>query len=105
MLCAALGGTLALLAHGGKTAVRAGVSPSPEPFSNIVLSLGEDVLAVLLTWAATEHPYIAAGVVLILVVLLILVIRWMMRAMISLFRRSQQKISTYLEQRSGSQAA
>jgi len=38
-----LGATIAFAAHGGKTAVRAAVTPSPEPFSNVALSLGEDV--------------------------------------------------------------
>ena len=33
------GGAIALVAHGGKTAARAAVTPSPEPFSNIALSL------------------------------------------------------------------
>src|SRR5580700_8697046 len=50
-LCATLaGGMIAFIAHGGKTAVRAAVTPSPEPFSNIALSLGEDGLAIFLTW-------------------------------------------------------
>ncbi len=35
-----LGGMIALAAHSGKTAVRAAVTPHPEPFSNILLSLG-----------------------------------------------------------------
>src|SRR4029077_14982051 len=39
------GGAIALAAHGGKTAVRAAVTPSPEPLSNITLSLGEDGIA------------------------------------------------------------
>src|SRR5437773_4573351 len=42
LLTATLGGAVALLAHGGKTAARVAVTPSPEPFSNIALSLGED---------------------------------------------------------------
>jgi hypothetical protein len=50
------GGAIALAAHGGKTAVRAAVTPSPEPFSNMALSLGEDGLAIFLTWFATQHP-------------------------------------------------
>ena len=48
----------------GKTAVRAAVTPSPEPLSNIGLSLGEDALAIFLTWFATRHPYIAAALAL-----------------------------------------
>ena len=35
------GGLIALAAHGGKTAARAAVTPSPEPFSNMTLSLAE----------------------------------------------------------------
>jgi len=50
LLATLLGAAVALVAHGGKTAARAAVTPSPEPFSNISLSLGEDVLAIGLTW-------------------------------------------------------
>src|SRR5208282_4820963 len=56
------GGAIALAAHGGKTAVRAAVTPSPEPLSNITLSIGEDALAIFLTWFATRHPYWAAAI-------------------------------------------
>jgi hypothetical protein len=38
VVAAALGGVIALAAHGGKTAVRAAITPSPEPLSNIGLS-------------------------------------------------------------------
>src|SRR6201984_2496376 len=55
------GGAVALIAHSGKTAARAAVTPSPEPFSNIALSAGEDVLAIALTWLATRHPYVAGS--------------------------------------------
>jgi len=44
ILAAVLGSAIALAAHGGKTAARAAVTPSPEPLSNITLSLGEDAL-------------------------------------------------------------
>ena len=46
LLAAVAGGAIAFAAHGGKTAVRAAVTPSPEPVSNISLSLGEDLLAI-----------------------------------------------------------
>src|SRR5215467_4560994 len=64
LLATLLGGAVALAAHGGKTAVRAAVTPSPEPFSNAALSLSEDALAVFLTWFATSHPYIAGTIAL-----------------------------------------
>lgn len=41
-----VGGGLALSAHGTKAAARAAVNLSPEPFSNAVVSLVEDVVAV-----------------------------------------------------------
>src|SRR5436853_6128457 len=62
LLAALLGAAVALIAHGGKTAARIAVTPSPEPLSNVSLSLGEDVLAIGLTCLATRHPY-AAGTV------------------------------------------
>src|SRR6202035_1132052 len=68
LLATLLGGAIALAAHGGKTAVRAAVTPYPELFSNITLSLGEDALAVFLTWFATRHPYLAAMIALAFVV-------------------------------------
>src|SRR5262249_56007827 len=63
MAAVALGGTVALMAHGSKIAVRGAVTPSPEPASNVALSLGEDVAAISLTWFATKHPIIAASIV------------------------------------------
>jgi hypothetical protein len=41
-----LGGGLALSAHGTKAGARAAINLSPEPASNIVVSLAEDVIAV-----------------------------------------------------------
>lgn len=84
------GGAIAFIAHGSKTAVRAVVTPSPEPLSNITLSLGEDVLAVLLTWMATWKPYIAAAIAAVLVLVGLLLIRWIWRALKALFRGAQQ---------------
>src|SRR5258708_28778557 len=64
---AALGAAIALAAHSGKTAVRALVTTSPEPVSNVALSFGEDIVAVALTWFATRHPVIAAAIVAVVV--------------------------------------
>jgi hypothetical protein len=81
------GGMIAFVAHGGKTAARVAVTPSPEPFSNIALSLGGDGLAVGLTWLSTWKPYVAAGIAVVLVVIALVLVRWMWRAMRSPFRR------------------
>jgi hypothetical protein len=77
---------IAFAAHGGKTAIRAAITPSPEPISNIGLSLGEDVLSVALVWFATQHPYIAAVIVAILLVLLVIIVRMVAKSLRTLFR-------------------
>ncbi len=93
LLAAVLGAGIALAAHGGKMAARLAVTPSPEPFSNIGLSLGEDALAVFLTWFATQHPYICAAIVIVALLLIVVMIRWVIRAMRSLFRGAEHQVS------------
>lgn len=93
LLAALLGGLIALAAHGGKTALRAVVTPSPEPFSNISLSLSEDVLALGLTWLATRHPYAAAAVAFVLLAVIILLIRVVIRALRALFRGAERELA------------
>jgi hypothetical protein len=90
---AAAGGAIALAAHGGKTAVRAAVTASPEPFSNFALSLGEDGLAVFLTWFACRHPYWAAAIVAVLMAITILLVRWVLRALRSLFWGAERALA------------
>lgn len=92
MATAVLGGVIAFAAHGGKTAARAAVTPSPEPFSNAALSVGEDVAAIGLTWFATQHPFITAFVVALLVFLIILSIRFVYRALRRLFRGAGREL-------------
>lgn len=85
LLAALVGAGLAFAAHGGKTAVRAAVTPSPEPVSNITLSLGEDAIAIGLTWLATRHPYVAGTMAVAAVVLTALLLRFVVKALRALF--------------------
>jgi len=91
LLATLVGGGVALIAHSGKTAARAAVTPSPEPFSNITLSLVEDALAIGLTWLATRHPYIAGTFATIFVLIIVLLARWVIRAMRALFRGAEHE--------------
>jgi len=93
LLATLLGAGVALIAHGGKTAARAAVTPSPEPFSNITLSLGEDVVAIGLTWLATRHPYVAGILATILIVIIVLLARLVIRALRALFRGAEQELA------------
>jgi hypothetical protein len=71
-LVALLGGVVAASSHLTKTSTRAAANTSPEPFSNWILSLGEDVFAVGLGYTALAHP-VAALVIAVVVLALIAV--------------------------------
>jgi hypothetical protein len=92
LLAALLGAAVALVAHGGKTAARAAVTPSPEPLSNMALSIGEDVLAIGLTWMATRHPDIAGTLVLTLLIVILVLVRLVIRALRALFAGAQHEV-------------
>jgi hypothetical protein len=66
---ALLAGGVALTSHSTKASTRAAINTSPEPFSNWILSFGEDLLAVWLTWMATAHPLATTVIVIVLVAL------------------------------------
>jgi hypothetical protein len=87
ILATALGAAIALAAHGSKTALRAAVTPSPEPVSNIALSTTEDVVAIGLTWFSTHHPVIAASIALISLAAAAAVARALLRAIQRPLRR------------------
>jgi hypothetical protein len=93
LLATLAGGAIALAAHGGKTAARVAVTPSPEPVSNFALSAGEDTLAIFLTWFATQHPIAAAGIVAAFLVIIVVVMRWVVRAMKKLFRGAENELA------------
>lgn len=61
-----LGGSAALLGHGAKAGARAVVNVSPEPFSNVVVSSGEDVATGGLLALAIASPSAAVGVAVLL---------------------------------------
>jgi hypothetical protein len=87
------GGLIALAAHGGKTAARAAVTHSPEPFSNFALSLGEDALVVLLMWVVTQHPYIASTIVAVALGIIAILIRFVIRALRTLFSDAENALT------------
>ncbi|MDZ7639116.1 MAG: DUF4126 domain-containing protein [Bryobacterales bacterium] len=88
-----LTGGAALTSHSAKAATRLAVNHSPEPFSNVALSLAGDAAVPVGLWLAVEHPLLIGGVVgvFMLVVLIlaptvfrVLRIEWMaLRALLS----------------------
>ncbi len=65
---AVLGGSIAMTTHLAKAGTRAAVNASPEPFSNWILSFGEDILAIGISYGALRHPALALTIALGLLV-------------------------------------
>ncbi|MGB9237111.1 MAG: DUF4126 domain-containing protein [Terriglobales bacterium] len=93
LLATLAGGAIALAAHGGKTAARAAVTPSPEPISNFALSAGEDTLAIFLTWFASQHPVLAGSIAAVLLVGIAVIVRAVVRAMREMFRGAEDEMA------------
>ncbi|MEO6581484.1 MAG: DUF4126 domain-containing protein [Sphingomicrobium sp.] len=80
----------AALAHAGKAGARAMFNASPEPFSNVVVSTGEDVATAGLLALAIANPIAAALVAAILVILslwLVLTARRALKRLLAPIRR------------------
>lgn len=58
VIAALFGGGLAAAAHTAKASTRAAANTSPEPFSNIGLSLMGDVAVPTMLWLAWAHPFV-----------------------------------------------
>lgn len=86
-VAALLGGSLAATSHTAKMTTRAAVNTSPEPFSNLGVSLLEDGFVVFMLWLSATHPLIfavALALTLVLAVVLMVVLVKFLRAV---FRR------------------
>jgi hypothetical protein len=93
-VAALLGGTLAATSHVAKATTRAAINTSPEPFSNVAMSLLGDAAVPTLLWLSWAHPvaFFAAlllGLALMvgLIVLLAKVLRRLLQRMSSLLAR------------------
>ena len=85
MVAGLLGGTLAATSHATKATTRAAINTSPEPFSNIAMSLVEEGGVMGMMWLATNYPLtfgIVLCVVLALSVVLIVVLIKFLKAIV-----------------------
>ncbi len=97
LLAAIAGAAIAFVAHGSKTAVRAAVTPSPEPLSNIALSTTGDAAAIGISWLATQHPWAGAGIALALLACALLAFRWIIRSIRKIWRRPSASAAPRLD--------
>lgn len=86
MAAVLIGGSLALSSHGTKASMRVAANTSPEPFSNIGLSLVEDAVAIGGSILLAFHPVVLIGIVLVFLVFSIWIARRIFRALARLFR-------------------
>lgn len=87
-LAALFGGTLAASTHFSKAGTRAIANASPEPFSNWILSITEDIFVVGLGMIALKYPVVALAVVVLCLILMITFAAWIYRAVRRRFGRS-----------------
>jgi hypothetical protein len=83
-----VGGGLALSSHGTKAAARAVINASPEPVSNIVVSLSEDILAIVTVVAAVFLPV----VVFLIIAAGLIFSFWLLPRVLRFFRKVYQSL-------------
>jgi Domain of unknown function (DUF4126) len=87
MLVGLLGGALAAGTHFSKAGTRVIANASPEPFSNWILSIAEDLFVVGLGFLALKYPVAAGVVVLIGIAIIIAFAHWIVSAVRRRFAR------------------
>ncbi len=88
MAAALMGGTLAATSHVAKATTRAAANTSPEPFSNIGLSLLGDAFVPAALWLSWTHPLVLAIVLAIALVVAVVLIVMFARFLRALARRA-----------------
>jgi hypothetical protein len=90
VMAALVGGGLAATAHAAKATTRAAANTSPEPFSNLGLSLIDDAAVPAMLWLAWEHPvvfFLVLAVALVLMAALIVLMFKFLRGLVSALRQ------------------
>jgi hypothetical protein len=80
---AILGGSLAATSHFTKAGARAAANTSPEPLSNVALSVAEDLAVGGLLWLVLTYPWVAAAIVVVAVLLAL----WLLPKLFRFIRR------------------
>ncbi len=93
MVAALAGGTLAASSHVAKATTRAAVNTSPEPFSNIGLSLLGDAAVPGMLWLSWNEPYWFFGALAVAVVVGLVLTVVLFRFLRGLFRRVRGWVS------------
>jgi len=87
MAAAIIGGTLTAGTHFGKAGTRAAVNTSPEPFTNIGLSIAEESMVAGGLALAIANPVVFLLLLLVFIVLLVFLIRFILKGLSAIIRR------------------
>ena len=87
LIAALMGGALAATSHAAKATTRAAANTSPEPFSNLALSLAGDAAVPTMLWLAWTHPLLGLAVLAVAVLVMVVTIIVLFRFMRALLRR------------------
>lgn len=87
-----LGGGMAATSHATKSGARMVINTSPEPFSNWIASISEDLLVLGGLWTALNHPLLF----LLLLILFIAVTIWLLPKIYRLLKVIVKKIASWL---------
>jgi hypothetical protein len=104
LIAALMGGTLAATSHVAKASTRAAVNTSPEPFSNIGLSLLGDAAVPTMLWLAWEHPmwfFALLAVALVLMLGLIVLLAKFLRRLLGRWSRRESPVDGVSQRRAG----
>lgn len=82
-----IGGSMAMGSHFSKASTRLLINTSPEPLSNWVASISEDLLVLGGLWAMLNHPGLFLGLMLVFIVLVIWLLPKLWRLVKVVFRR------------------
>lgn len=85
---AIIGGSLAATSHFTKAGTRAAANTSPEPFSNIGLSVAEDLGIAGLMWLVLSYPFVALAIVIVLLILAV----WLLPKLVRFIARVVRKL-------------
>jgi hypothetical protein len=91
---AIIGGTLTAGTHFGKAGTRAAVNTSPEPFTNIAVSLAEDTMVAGGLALAMSNPLIFLALLLVFVVALVVLLRFIIKGLKAIARRFSTRAAT-----------
>ncbi len=84
-------GIVALASHTVKMGIRLAVNTSPEPASNVVVSLGEDGLVAIVVLFSINHPYLAASIAALLLALGVTIIVFLWTSIRAALRRRRER--------------